>query len=205
MPKLTRAERIQRLEKQLDTLRNGGTVSKRDMQALLDPTDRSLLDELWANEKQYKKSIIDGRSELATYNQLLKHADAIWTQYERTISANKKADTEYAAQSAYERALEHLEELLERDSTIQLYLDRPVSFEVGSEIAPAAESVPRYKLSTSHFAVREGFPNKRQIKIQVIEEALARMRNAGKKPAKQPTPSSQLPNFAAIRKLAKRN
>lgn len=82
MAKLTQAERINRLEKQLDTLRNGGTVSKRDMQALLDPTDRSLFDELWEEALHYKQSIIDGRSELATYNQMLKRADAIWTQYQ---------------------------------------------------------------------------------------------------------------------------
>lgn len=205
MAKLTQAERIDRLEKHLDTLRNGGTVSKRDMLALLDKTDRGLLDELWDDAKRYKQTVIDGRSELDTYNQMLKKADAIWSQYERTVTENKKSETEYAAISAYERALEHLEELLDRDRTIELYLDRSISFEFGAETEPSAATVPRYKLSTSHFAIREDFPSKSEIKAHVIEEAIERMRNAGVKSTTSLSRPSQNANHAALRKLAKRN
>ena len=205
MAKLTQAERIDRLEKHLDTLRNGGTVSKRDIQALLDKTDRGLLDELWGDAKRYKQSIIDGRTELDTYTQMLKRADAIWTQYERAIAANKNAETEYLAQSAYERALEHLAELLDSDPSIQLYLDRPVSFTVGAEIAPAAETVPRYKLSKSFFAISDTFPDKRAIKISVIEEAIERMRASGCASPEQRKKSTPTTNFAELRNIAKRS
>jgi len=204
MAKLSRPERIKRLNRQLDTLRNGDSVSKRDMLALLDPDDRSLFDAIWNDAKAYKQSIIDGRHELAKYNRMLKQADAIWTQYERTIGANKKAETEYAAQSAYERALEHLGELLDCNPTIQIYLDRPVSFTFGSESEPSAETVPRYKLSTSHFAMREEFPDISAIKMQVIEKALKKGLKAAPTATKG-TPST-IGNSASqqLRQIARR-
>lgn len=172
MAKLSRSERISRLKKHLEALKNGRTVSKRDMQSLLDPHYLEMYEQLWHDEKEHRQSIIDGRYELATYNEKLKKADAIWTRYENTANANKKSDTELAALSAYERALEHLEELLDRNPAIETYLDRTVSFAQGREVNPGPDSVPRYLLSKSHHTLEHTFTSKQDLKIQVIQDAL---------------------------------
>lgn len=142
------------------------------MQSLLTSEQLQQFEELWQFVKDYKQSIVDGRSELESYTKMLKAADAIWLRYENTRSGHHKAETEYAAQRAYERALEHLEELLNTNPAIEMYLDRAIRFDAGYECSPEAGEVPRYKLSKSHYALPDQFATKTDIKIQIICEAL---------------------------------
>lgn len=150
-------------------------MSKRDMKSLLTEEQMQQYELHWQNAQAYKQSINDGRWELESYTKKLKVADAIWARYENTRAANKKAETEKLAQSAYESALEHLEELLEANPAVELYLDRRVSFDAGNECDPSVAEVPRYSLSKSHYAHREQFQTKNDIKMQVIDEALEQL------------------------------
>ena len=152
MAKLGKQERIKRLKKHLATLKAGGSVSKRDMQSLLTDDQMQQYEDEWQNAQDYKQTIIDGRSELELYTKMVKIGDLIWSRYENSKPGNHKAETEYAAQSAYKKALEHLEELISANPAIQIYLDRPVRFDAGYECGPEAGEVPRYKLSQSHYA-----------------------------------------------------
>ena len=172
MPKLGKDERLKRLKNHLATLRAGGTISNRDMKSLLCDEQFHEYEEQWQFAKGYKQSIIDGRSELESYTKMLKVADAIWSRYENTSTGYRKAETEYAAQHAYEKALEHLEELIAANPAIEIYLDRAIRFDPGHECSPEAGEVPRYRLSKSHHAIVQPFDSKRDIKLRVTEDAL---------------------------------
>ena len=142
------------------------------MQSLLTSEQLQQFEEQWQFAKDYKQSIMDGRTELESYTKMLKVADAIWSRYENTRSGHHKAKTEYAAQGAYEKALEHLGELLDANPAIEMYLDRIIRFDAGNECSLEAGEVPRYKMSKSHYARTEQFEKKRDIKLAAITEAL---------------------------------
>ena len=175
MAKLGKQEVVKRLKEHLANLKAGGSISKRDMQSLLTDEQMQQYEGEWQSAQDYKQSIIDGRNELESYTKKLKVADAIWARYENTKSVNQKAATEYASQSAYEKALEHLEELIDANPAVQMYLDRPVRFDAGHDCGLTAGEVPRYKLSKSHYALDASFPTKSDIKIQIIESAIDSM------------------------------
>lgn len=172
MAKLGKQERLKRLQKHLAALNAGGSISKRDMKSLLTDAQMQQYEDQWQSARDYKQSIVDGRSELDSYTEKLKIADMIWSRYENTKEANQKKETEYAAESAYESALECLQELLYENAAIELLLDRQVSFEHGYEPGTSACDVPRYRLSTSHHATPEPFLTKNDIKVDVIEGAI---------------------------------
>lgn len=158
------------------------------MKSLLTDAQMQQYKEQWQSAQDYKQSIIDGRWDLESYTAKLKIADAIWTRYEDTIAANQKAETEYAAQSAYESALEHLEELLDANPALEMYLDRNVRFDAGNECAPSVGEVPRYKLSQSHYAISPQFQSKREIKLNVIEDAVKLLLQDKEKTRTESTP-----------------
>lgn len=172
MPKLSTAERIKRLKRHVETLNDGRNVSNRDLRSLLSDDEFQQLEEQWQFAKAYKQSIVDGRTELESYTKMLKAADAIWSRYENTRSGHHKAETEYAAQRAYEKALEHLEELLDANPAIEIYLDRSIRFDAGYQCNPEAGEVPRYKMSKSHHAITEHFETKRDIKLTAIAQII---------------------------------
>ena len=193
-------ERLKRLQKHLANLKAGGSISKRDMKSLLTDEQMQRYEDEWQSAQDYKQSIIDGRWELESYTKKLKVADAIWTRYEDTKAANQKAETENAAQSAYESALEHLEELLDANSAIEIYLDRPVSFEHGEEPGISACTVPRYRLSTSHHATLEPFLTKNDIKADIVEDAIKDLSQTKKQPHATQKPANAAQTLAKFRK-----
>ena len=200
MAKLGKEERIKRLKNHLATLKAGGSVSKRDMQSLLNDEQMQQYEDQWQSARDYKQSIVDGRSELESYTEKLKIADVIWSRYENTRADNQKKETEHAAESAYETALEHLQELFDANSAIELLLDRQVSFEHGEEPSISACAVPRYRLSTSHHAIPSRFDTKRDIKMGVIKDAIEDLSQAKKKSHATKKPAAVSQTLAKLRK-----
>lgn len=200
MAKLGKQERIKRLQNHLATLKAGGSIRKRDMQSLLNDEQMQQYEDQWQSARDYKQSIVDGRSELDSYTEKLKIADVIWSRYENTKEVNQKKETEYAAESAYESALERLQELLHENAAIELLLDRQVSFEHGEEPSPSVGEVPRYRLSTSHYAIPSRFDTQRDIKIRVIEDSIEDLSQAKKQPHAAQKPADVAQTLAKFRK-----
>lgn len=203
MAKLNKQEQIKRLKKHLANLKAGGSISKRDMKSLLTDEQMQQYEGEWQRAQDYKQFIIDGRSELESYTKKLNTADRIWSRYENTSAVNRKAETEYKALSAYESALEHLEELIDSDHAMRTYLDRPVSFVAGYECAPSVGEVPRYVLSKSHYARNEQFDTKRDIKMNVIEGAINDLLQPKKKSPTEMKSANLAQTLAKLRKFRK--
>ena len=203
LAKLNKQEQIKRLKEHLANLKAGASISKRDMKSLLTDEQMQQYEDQWQRAQDYKQFIVDGRSELESYTKKLRTADIIWARYENTSAANRKAETEYKALSAYESALEHLEELLGANPAVQLYLDRNVSFVAGQEPGLSAHEVPRYKLSKSHYANTEVFQTKQDIKMTVIEAAIQNLLLTKKKPQAIQKPAGAAQTLAKFRKFRK--
>jgi hypothetical protein len=118
--------------------------------------------------------------ELKEYCDLLKKADDLYRRAERTnpnARPNKRTLMNVAihnrglstcallhvkAETAYERALERLEELLGIKPYLRECLDRPVSFDINNyNLSLDPQGVPRLKSSHSQYVIRESRRNKR--------------------------------------------
>ena len=160
---MTRANgRKKKIQKYIETLKAGGTVSKRDMRAVLTEEQVRAYDETWNNAKDFEREKATTPDVLKDYTDILRVADGIY---------NNGADLK--AQGVYERALERLEELLEQDQGLRIHLDRDVVFTAEHHRMPEAEDVPRLTNSRSeHCQVSLGGRRKKEHKLGALEDAL---------------------------------
>lgn len=175
MPKLGKAEIERRLKRHLATLKAGKDVTKRDLRALL--TDDQLKDyeEQWESQRNFRQWLYDMRSTISKYQEIVKTADAYHVRAEKARSTPKAAVNARRAEKHYERAFEHLEELQNEDPWISELFDRPLDQDPSWETGPSYHGIPRYIFSQSHACnreKRESLPTKRDVKIQIIQEAI---------------------------------
>ena len=99
------------------------------------------------------------------------------------------------SESLCEDALEILQEILHYDSSLRVWFDRDVSFEVGSDLSADIVSLPRLVTSRSHEKLSDDsrLTSKQSVKLAVVERA---MYNIGRDaaPASKPT-ASKLDKF----------
>lgn len=111
--------------------------------------------------------------ELNHYCECLKQADDLYHRAERAkhnsrpnikslmnVASHNRGLSSRAllhrrAETAYEFALEVLEQLLEDYSYLRTYLDRPVIFGMNTNVSPDIEGVPRLKSSHSQYVIRD--------------------------------------------------
>ena len=78
------------------------------------------------------------------------------------------------SESLCEDALEILQEILHYDSSLRLWFDRDISFEVGSDLSADIVSLPRLVTSRSHEKLSDDsrLTSKQSVKLAVVERAL---------------------------------
>jgi hypothetical protein len=109
----------------------------------------------WATDKQWNADVSETPAALQEYVSKLTTADRL-----------RNVDGERAAESAYQGALEELEQTLDADPSLRQYLDRDWS----DDISPDKESVPR--LNNSKSMERKGTGPQIISKDQSLREAL---------------------------------
>jgi hypothetical protein len=94
------------------------------------------------------------------------------------------------SESLCEDALEILHEILHYDSSLRVWFDRDISFEVGGNLSADIVSLPRLVTSRSHETLSDDsrLTSKQSVKLAVVERA---MHNIGRDtaPASKPTDS----------------
>ena len=103
---------LERLRKLITRLKAGGTVTKRDMRAVLTVEELAAHDADWQSVKAFGDDIRKTPDDLKSYLLLLRKADAIAQRAEEQ------------AEAAYERALENLAEALGVDAGLSAWLER---------------------------------------------------------------------------------
>ena len=97
---------------------------------------------------------------------------------QKATAANAKHSTAKKfydkSESLCEDALEILQEILHSDSTLRVWFDRDISFEVGGESSADIVSLPRLVTSRSHEKLSDDsrLTSKQSVKLAVVERAM---------------------------------
>ncbi len=171
-----------RLQELIETMNSGQDVANRDMKNCLTAEEW----EQYEDELASNKNMVDDMSTipkpLKRYVELLKIADLLICRSEAMYPKGNpisRRSLEYQSQSAYERALEHLQEVIERDGSNIKFLDRSFyySTENPSKCCGADQLlVPRLTTSLSHHANKKPKYSlhefKRWTKLSALENSL---------------------------------
>lgn len=120
--------------------------------------------------------------ELQGYELRVKTADFYYWRGDKLSNAGSAMAEKFfhLADTAYERALERLDEIMSADPTIAYWLDRDVDFTTKGNLSLCPDGVPRLITSRSHCR-RPGSSlfreNKRQIKADQIAQIIENIRN----------------------------
>ena len=144
MARFTERSRRKRIEGLIARLDRDQDIQKRDLDAVLTAEQREAFDTAWDEQKANRRP--QKPAEITEYERLLTKADLADGKCE-SYSARKTARSNVivdrvarlrelrgAADRAYERALEHLQEILTQDPSLRVWLDRDVDF--SAENAP---------------------------------------------------------------------
>ena len=185
--KLTTEEtkRLHKLEGIADRLKCGENVQNRQLQTWLSEEEYEQFEYEWKEQLELRNELKDKPSDLKRYEEKLKQATFNYNRAEGYSSKGKHSTAKKfydKSESLCEDALEILQEILHYDSSLRVWFDRDISFEVGSGLSADIVSLPRLVTSRSHERLSEDsrLTSKQSVKLAVVERA---MHNIGREAA----------------------
>ena len=189
---------LNKLEGIADKLKRGENVQNRQLQTWLSEEEYEQLEYEWQEQLELRNELKDKPSDLKRYEEKLKQATFNYNRAEGYSSKGKHSTAKKfydKSESLCEDALEILQEILHYDSSLRVWFDRDISFEVGSDLSADIVSLPRLVTSRSHEKLSDDsrLTSKQSVKLAVVERA---MHNIGRDaaPASKPT-ASKLDKF----------
>lgn len=166
-----------RLERYLVKLKSGEKVNERDLKSVLTPAEIKSIQQDWENAQGFKQSVKDMGKELSSYTKMLHTADKIYgiAENHSNLPVSKRTGLYHKAEKHYERALEHLDEILASNPGVEIALDRSVSFDLKDASTPSSADVPRYVFSRAHHTQQREWETIKSIRIGALEEKLRSM------------------------------
>ena len=191
-------KRLNKLEGIADKLKRGENVQNRQLQTWLSEEEYEQLEYEWQEQLELRNELKDKPSDLKRYEEKLKQATFNYNRAEGYSSKGKHSTAKKfydKTESLCKDALEILHETLHYDSSLRVWFDRDISFEVGSDLSADIVSLPRLVTSRSHEKLSDDsrLTSKQSVKLAVVERA---MHNIGRDaaPASKPT-ASKLDKF----------
>ena len=191
-------KRLKKLEGIADKLKRGENVQNRQLKTWLREEEYEQLEYEWQEQLELRSELKDKPSELKRYEEKLKQATFNYNRAEGYSSKGKHNTAKKfynKSENLCEDALEILQEILDYDSSLRVWFDRDISFEVGGDLTADIVSLPRLVTSRSHEKLSDDsrLTSKQSVKLAVVERA---MHNIGKDtaPAFKPT-TSKLDKF----------
>jgi len=168
---------LSKLEAIAEKLKRGENVQNRQLKTWLSEEEYTQLEYEWQERLELRGELKDKPSELKRYEKKLKQATFNYNRAEGYSSKGKHntAKTFYnKSESLCEDALEILQEILHSDSTLRVWFDRDISFEVGSDLSADIVSLPRLVTSRSHEKLSDDsrLTSKQSVKLAVVERAI---------------------------------
>ena len=153
--KLTAEEvkRLAKLETIANKLKRGENVQNRQLQTWLGEEEYEQLETEWQEQLSLRETLKDKPSELKRYEDKLKQATFSYNRAEGFSNKGKHSTAKNfynKSESLCEDALEILQEILHYDSSLRVWFDRDISFEVGGDLSADIVSLPRIVTSRSH-------------------------------------------------------
>jgi len=171
------AKRLARLEAIAEKLKCGENVQNRQLQTWLSEQEYEQLDYEWQEQLELRSEIKDKPSDLKRYEEKLKQATFNYNRAEGYSSKGRHSTAKKfynKSESLCEDALEILQEILHYDSSLRVWFDRDVSFEVGGDLTADIVSLPRLVTSRSHekLSADSRLTSKQSVKLAVVERAM---------------------------------
>ena len=170
-------KRLAKLEVIADKLKRGENVQNRLLQTWLGEDEYAQIEAEWQEQIKLRKELKDKPTDLKRYEEKLKQVTFNYNRAEGYSSKGKHstAKTFYnKSESLCEDALEILQEILHSDSTLRVWFDRDISFEVGGDLSADIVSLPRLVTSRSHEELSDDsrLTSKQSVKLAVVERAM---------------------------------
>ena len=171
------AKRLANLESIADKLKRGENVQNRQLQTWLSEEEYEQLEYEWQEQLELRSELKDKPSDLKRYEEKVREATFNYNRAEGYSSKGKHttAKTFYnKSESLCEDALEILQEILHYDSSLRVWFDRDISFEVGGDLSADIVSLPRLVTSRSHEKLGDDsrLTSKLSVKLAVVERAI---------------------------------
>lgn len=170
-------KRLKKLETIADKLQRGENVQNRQLKSWLSNDEYSQMEAEWQEQLELRAELKDKPSDLKRYEEKLKQATFNYNRAEGYSSQGKftTAKKFYSkSESLCEDALEILQETLQYDSSLRVWFDRDINFEVGGELSADIVSLPRLVTSRSDEKLSEDsrLTSKQCVKLIVVERAM---------------------------------
>ena len=170
-------KRLNKLEAIADKLRRGENVQNRQLQTWLREDEYEQLEYEWQEQLELRCELKDKPSDLKRYEVKLREATFNYNRAEG-YSGKGKHDTAKKfynkSESLCEDALEILQEILHYNSSLRIWFDRDIDFEVGGDLSADIVSLPRLVTSRSHEKLSDDsrLTSKQNVKLAVVERAI---------------------------------
>ena len=170
-------KRLNKLEGIADKLKRGENVQNRQLQTWLSEEEYEQLEYEWQEQLELRSELKDKPSDLKRYEEKLKQATFNYNRAEGYSSKGKHSTAKKfydKSESLCEDALEILQEILHYDSSLRVWFDRDISFEVGGDLSADIVSLPRLVTSRSHEKLSDDsrLTSKQSVKLAVVERAM---------------------------------
>lgn len=191
MPALSLQARAERIEELINRLRSNKSVQARDINTVLSQKQRRAMEYAWNEQKELRKE--EKPTDLLKYEKKLREA-LLWygkadqssaVRNPRSYRQNRtrSENFESKAVSAFEDALECLQDILDRDPSLRFWLDRDIDFSPEGQLSLDPDGMPRVITSRSRenkSSPKEafGWKSKSEIKIEALESALNDLKNS---------------------------
>ena len=173
-------------------------MQNRQLQTWLSEEEYEQLEYEWQEQLELRNELKDKPSDLKRYEEKLKQATFNYNRAEGYSTKGKHSNAKkfyYKSESLCEDALEIMQEILHYDSSLRIWFDRDISFEVGGDLSADIVSLPRLVTSRSHEKLSSDsrLTSKQSVKLAVVERS---MHNIGRNAAPASTPTaSKLDKF----------
>ena len=197
-------KRLNKLESIADKLKRGENVQNRQLKTWLSEEEYEQLEYEWQEQLELRNELKDKPSDLKRYEEKLKQATFNYNRAEGYSSKGKHSTAKKfynKSESLCEDALEILQEILRYDSSLRIWFDRDISFEVGGDLTADIVSLPRLVTSRSHEKLSDDsrLTSKQSVKLAVVESAIS---NIGRDAAPAPKDNlSKLNKFLNMGRL----
>jgi len=186
------AKRLSKLEAIAEKLRRRENVQNRQLQTWLSENEYEQLGYAWQEQLELRDELRDKPSDLKRYEEKLREATFNYNRAEGYSSKGKHNTAKKfynKGESLCEDALEILQELLLYDSSLRIWFDRDIDFEVGGDLSADIVSLPRLVTSRSHEKLSDDsrLTSKQSVKLAVVERAI---HNIGRDTAPESKPTT---------------
>ena len=169
--------RLAKLEAIADKLKRGENVQNRQLKTWLSADECAQLEYEWQEQLELRSELKDKPSDLKRYEEKLREATFNYNRAEGYSSKGKHNTAKKfydKSESLCEDALEILQELLHYDSSLRVWFDRDISFEVGGDLSADIVSLPRLVTSRSNEKLSDDsrLTSKQSVKLAVVERSI---------------------------------